>query len=248
MVRSATPSFGRPGAHEHRVVPGQLGERPRQLLQPPVVREPPVSHVRIGTEHDLQPGQRGRGRGRRPGAQAGRNGRLRLLGVGHHAVVDGAQPPRLEVGLAAPASSARAELVPALLRLRGEDREHLVRRPAAVERRYQRLLDGDHAASGAGVAPAPRGDAPGPRAIGSARTSRPRRGRVEPQRHPVQLLREAQVRRRVVDGIRAQDQQRVDLAGHHLARQRGQRVQLRVGAQGHRRAEGHGVRRCRGAR
>ncbi len=39
---------------ERRVVPGQLGQRLRKLLQPGVVGEPPVVDVGIGSKHDLE--------------------------------------------------------------------------------------------------------------------------------------------------------------------------------------------------
>ncbi len=61
VARQPEP-LGRGGGDQHRVVPGELGERPRQLVQPAVVRELPVEHVRIEAE--------GRARGRRSAAGA----------------------------------------------------------------------------------------------------------------------------------------------------------------------------------
>src|SRR3954468_14109217 len=42
-------------AHEDRVVPGEPGNRLRQLLQPPVVGKTAVENTRIETETDLEP-------------------------------------------------------------------------------------------------------------------------------------------------------------------------------------------------
>src|SRR5450432_917713 len=46
--------LGRARADEHRVVPGQLGERLGQLLQPSVVRVAAVDDLRVDPEYELQ--------------------------------------------------------------------------------------------------------------------------------------------------------------------------------------------------
>ena len=102
LVLEAEP-LGRGGRDDRGVVPGQLAERLRELLEPAVVREAAVEERRVGPEDGLE---------RRTASAAGRRGegprdvgdadgeRLRReRRAGDDAVVERLAPERLEVGL-----------------------------------------------------------------------------------------------------------------------------------------------------
>ena len=100
LVLQAQRGRGR-GAHEQGVVPGDLGDRVRQLLEPGVVGAGAVFELGARLEHDLQ---RARARRLRGGGERREGSRLQLepdarqRALGQHAVVQHPVPALVEVG------------------------------------------------------------------------------------------------------------------------------------------------------
>ncbi len=87
-TRSPLPSFSRVGdggRDQQRIVPGQLGQRPRQFLQPGVVGEATVPDMRVGPEQQRDLSDFGFGRLRLCGLRLQRGVTDGGLGAGHHA-------------------------------------------------------------------------------------------------------------------------------------------------------------------
>ncbi len=151
------------GRDQRRVVPGQLRERPRQLLQPAVVGEAAV------VERTGRAGRRSRARRRAAGApgrslepvglRASRPSAARSAVPGDDAVVHRRAARTLSKSRRAVlALPVLAHEVVARSRRAGRraGRQDLVRRLAVVERRDQRLDDRRRAVVGARVAPRSR--------------------------------------------------------------------------------------------
>ncbi len=218
-------------AEQRRVVPRELGVRLRKFLEPAVVGEPAVVDRRVGAKHDLEALARGA-----DGAGVHGAGGQRLLGcrrAGHEPVVQRLAPELVEgrgVLQAAALLPVGAEDVGARLpRLLGHERaDHLVGRPSAVERRDQRLNDGDDAVGRARVAPrfqVVRGrDVP----LAERRGLVPVQAVMDRQPHLPgrQEFAELQIRGSRVDRVALEDDQRIDLAGLHVGGQRAERRQL----------------------
>src|SRR5207248_3060631 len=120
------------------VVPGQLRDRLRQLLQPAVVREAAVEDRRIVSERNFESFGWGLGAGgwtrRRHADVPWRERRVR-----NHAVVQPAAPRGIVFGIDLP--ELANEVVARPLRPVAHRGEHFVRALAAVERGDQRLDD-----------------------------------------------------------------------------------------------------------
>ena len=231
---------GRLRADEGHVVPRDLRERPRQLLQPAQVREAAVEDGGVGAERDLEPG-RGRGpAGLRPLAGDDLH-RLRLEGgAGHDPVVEGAVPALLEVLRAELRLPVGADDVVALRLALAEGGQDLDLRQRVVERRDQRLDDRGRPVGGAQVAPALERVRGGQVPVAALRRLVEVEPVVDPQGHPVEGLREVEVRGGRVDRVRAQDHEDLDRPRLHLRHERreGRRLPDRPGLGG--RGVGHG--------
>ncbi len=135
-----TQTLGHRGRDEHDVVPGQLGERLGELLEPPVVCVSAVVDGRIRPEDDL---------GSLGGGRRGTGGRLQrhLLGgegcARDDPVIQHDAPAMLEIrGVQSALPVALDEIVRRRVGLTVENRDKLLRRPSPVQRIDQRLQDG----------------------------------------------------------------------------------------------------------
>src|ERR1035437_3831112 len=146
--------FRRPGAHVRGVVPGQLRQRLRNFLQPPVVREAAVEKARVGPEDDFdavrrRPGDRRGSRNARPWPEDFR----RQSTSGDESVVKRLPEEGVEA-LGMLLLPVRFDEVEALRRGLSEGRgEHFECGLPAVQRFDERLEDCHGAVEGARVAP-----------------------------------------------------------------------------------------------
>ena len=215
--------FDQSGVADQRgVVPGEVGDRLGQLLQPADIGVAPVVERGIRAEDDLDRIGGGRGRSLQ-GAGPGRY-RLRLVGGAlDESVVQRLPPVRLEVAL-----GRERRLPGGAHRLVGRNQglvdqhrlDHLVGRLAAVERIDHRLDDGHHAVIGPGVGP-------GFQIVGAVDVplgDRPRLVDMRAQMHKGVDLGEGGLEAEVggggVDRIDVERQQPLDLAGVHVGDQR----------------------------
>ena len=212
---AAQPQLVRGRVRDHRrVVPGQLGQRLGQLLEPAVVGVGAVPDGGIGAEEKRQALDFGfwiLDFGLEPGGIHA-HGLDRKRAAVDDAVVERLAPAGLEVlarQLALPV--VLDDVVRALVGLLGERRQDLVGRLPVEERRDQRLDDRRGPVQGARVAPAlqlvRRGHVPVAHPRGLVLVE----AQVDAQADLVHRLRELEVRRRVVDGVAAQDDEQRDL-------------------------------------
>ena len=205
---------------DHRgVVPGQLRDRVRQLLQPDAVGEAAVVHLRIAGERDLHPLLR------RPPSPAptacASAAPSTARPVSTAAAVPGTMPSasqRSQLPSKSPGALPCAcqnflqQRVRADVALADERGQHVGLLDAAPERRDQRLHDRHRSVGGAQVAPrlqrVGRGD---DRLAGGGRLVLVERV-IDRVRDALEQLAELEVDGRAVDRVRRRDDQRVDAA------------------------------------
>ena len=213
------PRGGR--AHERRIVPGQLGDRVRRLLQPDVVGEAAVEEAVVGDHVQLEAGSGLEARGLRRRRHRLRPKLRRLGGArrsGDEPVGDPFLPPVACVGPRRPPVLAQLR-VRRLVSLAQEGGEHLRLGDAVEERLHQGLHEGDRAVVRARVGPLLErvrgGDEPGaaPRGLVLVEPA------VDRVRDRVEGFGEIQIVRRGVDRVERRDHQRVHGAGPDLGRQ-----------------------------
>ena len=155
VFRGDVEALGHLGADEDGVVPGELGHRLGEFLQPAVVGELSVVDGGVAADVELD----GVGIGFRQVADFGRDRReaqifRRESGSLDPAIVERLAPELLEVGagvLLLPVGAS--EIVACSIGLAGEERDEFQRALAVIERSDQRLDDADGAVVGAGIAP-----------------------------------------------------------------------------------------------
>jgi hypothetical protein len=216
------------GAHEQGVLPGDLGHRVRELLEPCVVRALAVLELRARHEEKIRvpgaarerPGLGGE-RGEHPARRRDGDGSERA--VGEEAIVENAVPAPLEVLLSEDAAPRLLhDLVAGAVLPAREKPDQLHVALAPVERQDQRL---DHAERGAERARvAPRLEEMGARHV----PRRERAGLVHVRADVDELLDlagcrgEVQLGRRVVGGVAAEHDQGLDAARSHRSHQLGE--------------------------
>ena len=160
QIASGQLQLARSGRTDERdIIPGELGHRLRELLQPAVVGETAVVDREVRTEDQLQTalGRRGRGELRRRLTRSRRQHldvALRRAARGQESIVQGAAPGRFEVGAQARLPCLADEIVRRDVQTTRQGQQHFVHRARVVKRFDERLHDAQRAVEGAGVAPA----------------------------------------------------------------------------------------------
>ena len=248
MSPSATPSCCCGRWRQRRVVvPGDLRDRIRQLVQPGVVPVPSVEHADVLVQHQAE-----RPRGDGVGTQDGCGGRRVERRCGMWPAARTSPPPRARrprsdlrhaalerpipertLGIRRPAARVdrggpmSANQVERRLRFAGPRRQAFDGRARVVHRPNRRLRQADEARDRLGVAPAFEIVMIGADEVGEAGGLVQPLGGAHDQRHALDVVRQRGGIRQVVHRVGAQHEQRADLAAPELRPQLGQ---LRVAA------------------